>query len=129
MKMDRRKFVVGAGLLAATAPLASVGQAKELSMFGLINKIMAAEGKRDALITILLAGTQDMPGCISYVISKDGADANLIWVHEVWKSKADHEASLQLPAVQAAIMEGRPMIAGMEPVAATVPVGGHGLEQ
>lgn len=96
-------------------------------MFGLINKIIAAEGQRDALITILLAGTQNMPGCISYVISKDSIDANLIWVHEVWQNKSDHEASLKLPVVQAAIAEGRPMIAGMEPVASVVPIGGHGL--
>lgn len=127
MKMDRRNFLVGFSLLAGTAPLASMGQAQDLNMFGLINKIIAAEGKRDALITILLAGTQDMPGCLSYVISKDGIDANLIWVHEVWKNKTDHEASLKLPAVQAAIAEGRAMIAGMEPVASVVPVGGHGL--
>jgi len=127
MKMDRRKFIVGVSLLAGTAPLASMGQAKDLSMFGLINKIIAADGKRDDLIRILLAGTQDMPGCLSYVISKDGIDTNLVWVHEVWKSKADHEASLKLPAVQAAITEGRVMITGMEPVASTVPVGGYGL--
>lgn len=127
MQIDRRKFIVGVSLLAGTAPLAAAGQKRDLDMFGLINKIIAAEGKRDTLIAILLEGTQDMPGCISYVISKDSADANLIWVHEVWKNKVDHQASLTLPAVQAAIAAGRPMIAGMEPVASMVPVGGHGL--
>lgn len=97
-------------------------------MFGLINKISAAEGKRDALISILLAGTRGMPGCLQYVISKDSADTNLIWVQEVWQSESDHQASLKLPAVQAVIAEGRAMIQGMEPVARTEPVGGVGLE-
>ena len=96
-------------------------------MFGLINKFIATEGHRDELIAILLAGTKDMPGCLNYVISKDVSDDNLIWIQEVWSSQEYHAASLKLPSVQAAIAEGRPLIAGMEPVATTIPVGGHGL--
>ena len=38
-----------------------------------------------------------------------------------------HRASLSLPSVQAAIAKGRPLIAGMETVAETRPLGGHGL--
>ena len=96
-------------------------------MFGVINKFIATEGKRDELIAILLAGTKNMPGCLSYVISKDGTNDDMIWIHEVWKNKADHGASLKLPSVQTAIAEGRPLIAGVEPVATTIPVGGYGL--
>ena len=36
-------------------------------------------------------------------------------------------ASLGLPSVQAAIKEGRPLIASMQQVAETTPLGGHGL--
>ena len=63
-------------------------------MYGLIGKMIAAPGKRDELISILLAGTTDMPGCLSYVVSQDKTDENALWVTEVWESQASHEASL-----------------------------------
>jgi quinol monooxygenase YgiN len=45
----------------------------------------------------------------------------------VWESQAQHKASLQLPAVQAAIAKGRPLIAGFGTRVETAPIGGHGL--
>lgn len=96
-------------------------------MFGLIGKLSTIDGKRDALIDILLAGTQDMPGCIQYIISKDLSDDNAIWISEIWESEDAHKASLTLPAVQEAIGKGRAFIAGMEQLAKTEPVGGIGL--
>lgn len=96
-------------------------------MYGLIGKMTAADGKRDELIAVLRDGTRGMPGCLSYIISRDLAEPNSIWITEVWKSKESHEASLQLDSVQAAIAKGRPLIAGMESIALTEPVGGQGL--
>jgi quinol monooxygenase YgiN len=96
-------------------------------MHGLIGKMMAKEGQRDALISILLEGIADMPGCRSYVVARDPADANAIWVTEVWDDKAHHQASLSLPSVQAAIAKGRPLIAGFDRHIVTEPVGGVGL--
>jgi quinol monooxygenase YgiN len=96
-------------------------------MYGLIGKMVAAPGQRDALIAILTEGTTDMPGCLSYVVAQDPADANAIWVTEVWDSEASHAASLSLPAVKAAIARGRPMIAGFGERFVTIPVGGYGL--
>ena len=96
-------------------------------MYGLIGKAKTVEGKRDEFIKILLDGTHAMPGCLSYIIAKDPADANAVWITEVWDSKESHEASLKLPAVQAAIAKGRPMIAGFGERFITEPVGGHGL--
>lgn len=96
-------------------------------MYGLIGKVRAVPGQRDALIGILLAGTTDMPGCISYVIARDPADEDAIWITEVWSSESDHRASLTLPAVQEAIAKGRPFIAGFEERTVTEPVGGRGL--
>ena len=80
-------------------------------MFGLISKIKTTAGQRDALIAILIEGTSAMPGCLSYVVASDTADADAIWVTEVWDSRANHQASLSLPSVQQAIAKGRPMIA------------------
>lgn len=96
-------------------------------MYGLIGKMRATPGKRDALLAILLEGTDAMPGCLSYVIAKDPADADAIWITEVWTDAARHQASLSLPAVQQAIARARPLIAGFDRHVETVPVGGHGL--
>jgi quinol monooxygenase YgiN len=96
-------------------------------MFGLIGKMNAVPGQRDALIAILLEGTASMPGCLSYVIAKDPGDADVIWVTEVWDAQTSHRASLTLPTVQQAIARGKPLIASFGSMTPTEPVGGHGL--
>jgi quinol monooxygenase YgiN len=96
-------------------------------MYGLIGKMLVAEGKRDELLAILLQSTARMPGCLSYIVAKDTTDANAIWITEVWDSKESHDASLSLPAVKDAIAKARPMIAGFSDSVTTTPVGGVGL--
>ena len=96
-------------------------------MYGLIGKMSAVPGQRDVLAAILLDGTTAMPGCLSYVIARDPADDNALWITEVWDSQASHKASLSLPSVQAAIAKGRPLIAGFSNRVETDPIGGHGL--
>jgi quinol monooxygenase YgiN len=96
-------------------------------MYGLIGKMRTQPGRRDALTAILLEGAGSMPGCLSYVIAHDPSDADAIWITEAWDSAASHAASLQLPAVQAAIARARPLIAGFGERFETIPVGGHGL--
>ena len=93
-------------------------------MYGLIGKMIAAPGQREALTAILLEGTAGMPGCLSYVIAHDSADLDALWITEVWDSQASHQASLALPAVQEAIARGRPLIAGFGERFETTPVGG-----
>ena len=96
-------------------------------MHGLIGKMTAVQGKREELIAIVLAGVANMPGCLSYIVAKDTADADGIWITEVWQDGASHEASLLLPSVKDAIARGRPLIAGFQKQILTEPVGGHGL--
>jgi quinol monooxygenase YgiN len=96
-------------------------------MYGLIGKITTVAGQRDALASLLVEGTQAMPGCVSYVVAADPADPNALWITEVWDSQASHQVSLQLPAVQAAIAKGRPLIAGFSNRVETVPIGGFGI--
>jgi quinol monooxygenase YgiN len=96
-------------------------------MFGLIGRMVTTPGQRDAMIGILLEGTTAMPGCLSYVVAKDAADENAIWITEVWDNKASHDASLSLPQVKAAIAKGRSLIASFGPGSTTEPVGGVGL--
>lgn len=96
-------------------------------MYGLIGKIRVLPGQRDALASILLEGTNRMPGCLSYVVAQDPADDKALWVTEVWDSEASHQASLALPSVQQAIQQGRPLITGFGERFMTRPLGGHGL--
>ncbi len=98
-------------------------------MYGLIGKMISVPGQRDALIAILIEGTTEMPGCLSYIVAKDPEDSNAIWVTEVWDSQTSHKASLSLPSVQEAMAKGRPLIAAFGDRFETEPVGGHGLAE
>lgn len=129
MGPDRRSVVGGTLAFALLGGAACAGpeQTEEATMYGRIGKFIATEGQRDALIGYLLEGLTDMPGCLSYIVARDPADAQAIWITEVWTDAASHQASLALPLVQAAIRKARPLIAGMETIAETAPAGGHGL--
>lgn len=96
-------------------------------MYGLMGKMTAVPGQRDTLINILLDSIHGMPGCLSYVVARDPADENAIWITEVWDSADSHQASLSLPQVQQAIAQARPLIAGFSDRTVTEPVGGYGL--
>ncbi|HVL42205.1 MAG TPA: putative quinol monooxygenase [Brevundimonas sp.] len=120
--------------MAGMAGLASLGLAppvrasrKEGSMYGLIGKMTATPGQRDALTAILLESLGTMPGCLSYIVAHDPADETAIWVTEVWTDEAAHRASLQIPEVKEAIRRGMPLIATFDDVKVTRPVGGAGL--
>src|SRR5262245_44713454 len=127
---DRREFlaIASAAMSPVTLPRRS-GQrrANGGSMYGLIGKVTVVDGQRDALAAVLLQGGDAMPGCLSYIVAADPTDANALWITEVWDSQASHQASLSLPAVQAAIAKGRPMIAGFSNRVETQPLGGLGL--
>ncbi|HET7217732.1 MAG TPA: putative quinol monooxygenase, partial [Vicinamibacterales bacterium] len=126
MKKSRREFLAAAGLAAFTPFAAVAGASRQTgrpsTMYGLIGKMSAVPGQRDALAAILLGSTGSMPGCLSYVIATDPADADALWITEVWDGPASHKASLSLPAVQAAITRARPLIAGFSNRVETVPL-------
>jgi quinol monooxygenase YgiN len=74
----------------------------------------AKPGHRDEVVSILLGGVDGLRqlGCELYVVSVSDGDDVTIWVSEVWHSKHDHDASLQLPETRAAIAEAMPMLTG-----------------
>jgi quinol monooxygenase YgiN len=96
-------------------------------MYGLIGKMIALPGQREALSAILLEGVAEMSGCLNYIVARDPADVDALWITEVWESEEHHRASLALTTVQAAIARGRPLIASFGEHVVTEPVGGHGL--
>ena len=102
-----------------------------MTRFGLHGTLLAHPGQRDALAQLLLEGTKvvgTLPGAEIYVVSIDEKDANAVHVTEIWRSEADHKASLQVPEIRAIIDKGRPMIAGFGGSSRFLPLGGHGLE-
>ena len=96
-------------------------------MYGLIGRMLATADKRDDLLAIMVEGNAPMPGCRSYVIARDPASEDGIWITEVWDSQEHHMASLQLPHVQATIARARPLIAGFDQRFETEPRGGIGI--
>lgn len=123
-----RRLVLAGGLASALPAAAGpAAAATESAMYGLIGKMTATPGARAALAAILLDGVAGMPGCLSYIVAEDPADPDVLWITEAWESQEAHRASLSLPSVQAAIAQGRPLIAGMDTIAETKPLGGHGL--
>jgi len=93
-------------------------------MYGLIVKLTTAPGKREEMIGILKESAAEMPGCLSYVVAKDSADENTIWVTEVCDCAASHDASLSLPTVKNAIPQAKQIVSGFDKVAVTKPVWG-----
>ena len=125
MDPDRRQIVAaGLGLAAVTVAAPVAG---ETPMYGLIGRMRAVAGQRDALAAILLEGTGEMPGCLSYIGARDPADSDALWITEGWDSPDSHRASLQLPAGQAAIPRGPALIHRFHSQAGSGPRGGVGL--
>jgi quinol monooxygenase YgiN len=124
----RRGFIAGVGAIAVVGAVPGCsGNSGGSELYGLIGKMQVVPGQRDALISILIQGLSDLPGCLSYIVARDPTDADAVWITEVWDSKSSHEASLSLASVRDAISRGRPLIAGFGERFETEPVGGYGL--
>lgn len=91
-------------------------------MYGLIVKMTLAAGRREEMIALLKESAAGMPGCLSYVVAKDAADENVLWVTEVWESASSHDASISLPAVKNVIPRAKTMVTNIGRVAVTNPV-------
>ena len=105
-------------------------QGESMTRFGLHGKLTAQPGQRDALLKILLEAADlvgSAPGCEIYYVSTSPTEPDAIWVTEVWRSEADHAASLSFPGVRELIVKAKPLILSMSDSARTVPIGGKGL--
>lgn len=95
-------------------------------MYGLISKIRTLPGRAEELGALLAAettpGSGSLPGNLSYVVARDTSDPDVLWVSEAWVDEASHAASLRLASVQAAFVQGRPLIAGFEQRVETRPL-------
>lgn len=96
-------------------------------MYGLIGRMTAVPGEREALIALMIGHGAVMQGCLSYLVARDRSDADVLWITEVWDSEASHKASLAIPEVRGAIMQARPLIAAFDSPVQTEVAGGVGL--
>jgi len=98
-------------------------------MWGMIAKITVHPGKRGEMVEILRSSAEGMPGCLSYVVSKDSSNENVLWVTEVWTSAEHHQASLSLPGVKAAVPRAKTLVANFERIAVTEPLWDSGRRE
>ena len=100
-----------------------------MERFGLQGKFDANPGKRHELLDILLEAARLMEaaeGCELYVVSTS-ADADAVHITEIWRSEADHDASLGIAGVSELIKRARPLIAGAPESTRLAVHGGRGL--
>lgn len=95
-------------------------------MYGLIVAFEALEGEGVKLAQILDEAFDGLPGMLSHIVSCEPENPDRLWITEVWDSKESHEASLSTDKVQAAMTEGRPLIAAMGQRIETKPLAGIG---
>ncbi|WP_439559390.1 putative quinol monooxygenase [Dyadobacter sp.] len=84
-------------------------------MYLLHGKLTAKPGHADELAGILLEASElvsDAKGCKLYVIGKDAAELNAVYVTEIWDSKEDHDNSLKHDQVRALISRAMPILDG-----------------
>lgn len=96
-------------------------------MYGLINRFVAHPDQRDALVAAMTSDVGAMPGCRSFVLAHDPKDPDAVWITEVWDTKAQWEASMEIPGVKASIEVAMPLIKDFGTTVETEVVAGHGL--
>jgi quinol monooxygenase YgiN len=102
----------------------------EVEKFGIYGKLIAKEGERERLTTILLDAAESLRNldeCELYLVSVAPEDANSVYVYEVWASESAHQGSLTLESTQTLIQQAKPILAGMERISTLVPKGGKGI--
>lgn len=74
----------------------------------------ALAGRRDELVRHLTRRNDALSevGCRLYEVGVSDDQPDTAFVVEVWDSADAHRASLQLPEVQAAIADARPLLSG-----------------
>lgn len=94
-------------------------------------KLTAKQGEGKQLADILIKASQlikTAKGCNFYVVSKDAANENDVWVTEIWDSKEDHDNSLTVAGVKELISKAMPILDGAPTKGQELEmIGGHGL--
>ena len=101
-----------------------------MSQISVIAKIPAAPGKRAELAAALDAALETAkgePGTRYYLLHEDSADADLLWMYEMYESQADLDTHMGTEAFKALGPAIGPFLAGRPELIFTKPIGGKGL--
>ena len=101
-----------------------------LNRLGMIARMTAHPGRRDALVECLLdlarlAGKA--AGCYVYLVHTGTTGSDEVWLVEAWRSKVQHDLWLARPEVQDLIASASELVANASEPIFTEPVGGKGL--
>lgn len=82
--------------------------------FANVGTLGAQPGRRDELVAILTRRSADLAaaGCLLYEVGTNDEQPDTVFVAELWGSSEQHQASLQLDSVRAAITEAMPLLSG-----------------
>ncbi len=97
---------------------------------GRLVRLAARQGQGDALAAKLLEAAtllEDAPGCELYVISQEVESPDVVWVWEVWETRADLERSLALARAGGGVEEVLALLDGPPERIDVRPLGGPGL--
>jgi quinol monooxygenase YgiN len=87
-------------------------------------------GERDALTAVLrqlVAGTEDEPGTLTYVMYHDVKDENVVWFYERYESQEALDAHSRSDTMLATLPELRPLLDGRTELTFLSVVAGKGL--
>jgi quinol monooxygenase YgiN/mannose-6-phosphate isomerase-like protein (cupin superfamily) len=79
-----------------------------MTAVGRYAKMTAKPGRGGELAARMLEvadGLREVPGCELYVINRAGDDADVVWVTELWRSRAQLDAALERPGAADGIRE------------------------
>lgn len=82
--------------------------------FANVGTLGVVAGKRDELVRLLTRRSDALRdvGCLAYEVGVDDEQPDTVFVVELWRDQAAHQASLSLPEVQESIAAARPLLSG-----------------
>ncbi|WP_432975001.1 putative quinol monooxygenase [Dactylosporangium sp. CA-233914] len=88
--------------------------------------VMTAQpGRGDELVALLLdAPSLPNEDCVVFLVSRSGANPDVIWLAEGWTSQQAHTAFFASEPAQAFVAKLQPLLAGESQYSDAVPVGG-----
>lgn len=82
--------------------------------FANVGTLGVVAGRRDELVRHLTRRSEALrdAGCLAYEVGIDDEQPDTVFVVELWRDQAAHQASLSLPEVQESIAAARPLLSG-----------------
>jgi quinol monooxygenase YgiN len=105
-------------------------RARMTSQVGVLAKISVQDGKADEAITALQAMLDHVlteAGTQTYILHRDQADPNVLWVYELYADQASFEAHSSSDTMKGLGRSLGPMLAGLPELTMLTPVGGKGV--